>query len=110
MNEASLRQHTGGRLAALCAGMGLGAAAADHVRPLSEVFGDATNRPLNLAPASPSDIFDDHTRVEFCITFRQGRRTAAISGGARPGRIGPGGQSAGGDRIRRIVIRPARRR
>ncbi|MBZ3906020.1 tryptophan dimethylallyltransferase family protein [Streptomyces griseiscabiei] len=64
---------TAGQLDRLCEVVGIGAR--QRVAPqrvLSELLGPAAARPLADPPPSPSFVSDDHTPVEFSLTFPSG--------------------------------------
>ncbi|MEV4559961.1 tryptophan dimethylallyltransferase family protein [Kitasatospora sp. NPDC049285] len=65
--------HTVRQLLPLCAQAGLGAAdSAAYARALTEALGPVADRPLDLAPGTPSFLSDDHTPVEFSLSFAVG--------------------------------------
>jgi hypothetical protein len=67
--------HTTGQLLRLCEVSGLGGADADadaYARTLTELLGPVARRPLDLPPPTPSCLSDDHTPVEFSVSFAAG--------------------------------------
>ncbi|MCX4996968.1 tryptophan dimethylallyltransferase family protein [Streptomyces longwoodensis] len=66
----SLGGHTARQLLRLCEVVGLGGSdAAAYARVLLEALGPAAERPLDLPPAQPTFLSDDHTPVEFSLSF-----------------------------------------
>lgn len=65
----SLEDHLAGQLRRLCAVFGLGTVTDEYACLLSELLGPVAAQPLGAAPAWPSEIADDHTPVEYSITF-----------------------------------------
>ncbi|QFQ94977.1 prenyltransferase [Streptomyces phaeolivaceus] len=64
---------TAGQLGRLCDVVGIDARRRiAHQRVLSELLGPAAARPLAAPPPSPSFVADDHTPVEFSLTFPVG--------------------------------------
>jgi hypothetical protein len=64
---------TAGQLRRLCAVAGLGAADADsYGRTLLAALGPVAERPLHLPPADPTFLSDDHTPVEYSLSFTPG--------------------------------------
>ncbi|MFJ4481341.1 tryptophan dimethylallyltransferase family protein [Streptomyces longwoodensis] len=67
---ASLGGHTARQLLRLCEVAGLdGSDAAAYARVLLEALGPAAERPLDLPPPHLSFLSDDHTPVEFSLSF-----------------------------------------
>jgi DMATS type aromatic prenyltransferase len=65
--------HTAGQLLRLCEVAGLGTAdAAAYARTLTEVLDTGAWRSLDLPPPTPSFLSDDHTPVEFSVSFATG--------------------------------------
>ncbi|MFC8246163.1 tryptophan dimethylallyltransferase family protein [Streptomyces chartreusis] len=61
---------TAGQLGRLCDLVGIDAQRRTaHQRVLTDLLGPAADRPLTDPPASPSFVSDDHTPVEFSLTF-----------------------------------------
>ncbi|WP_217179102.1 tryptophan dimethylallyltransferase family protein [Streptomyces sp. AC495_CC817] len=68
-----LGHFTADQLGRLCEVAGIGARQrATHQRVLSELLGPAAALPLTDPPPSPSFVSDDHTPVEFSLTFPAG--------------------------------------
>ncbi|WP_418958910.1 tryptophan dimethylallyltransferase family protein [Streptomyces tritici] len=66
----TLGAHTAGQLLRLCETAGLGEhEAANHARTLIAALGPVADRPLDLPPADRSFLSDDHTPVEFSLSF-----------------------------------------
>lgn len=64
---------TAGQLGRLCDLVGIDAQRRTaHQRVLSDLLGPAADRPLADLPPSPSFVSDDHTPVEFSLTFPAG--------------------------------------
>lgn len=69
----TIGSHTTRQLLRLCEVAGLdGADAAAYARTLTEALGPVARRPLDLPPPTPSFLSDDHTPVEFSISFAAG--------------------------------------
>ncbi|MFC9324197.1 tryptophan dimethylallyltransferase family protein [Kitasatospora sp. NPDC057015] len=69
----TLGGHTAGQLLRLCEVAGLsGADAAGYAQVLTTALGPVSCRPLALASPSPSFLSDDHTPVEFSLSFEPG--------------------------------------
>lgn len=69
----TLGGHTARQLLRLCEVAGLGGADANaYARTLTEVLGPVARRRLDLPPPTPSFLSDDHTPVEFSISFAAG--------------------------------------
>ncbi|WP_327596706.1 tryptophan dimethylallyltransferase family protein [Streptomyces chartreusis] len=61
---------TAGQLGRLCDLVGIDAQRRTaHQRVLTDLLGPAADRPLTDPPAAPSFVSDDHTPVEFSLTF-----------------------------------------
>lgn len=70
---ATLGALTAGQLRRLCEVAGLDTADADaYGRALVTALGRVAGRPLDLPPASPTFLSDDHTPVEFSLSFTKG--------------------------------------
>ncbi|UIX32497.1 tryptophan dimethylallyltransferase family protein [Streptomyces sp. GQFP] len=68
---------TAGQLGRLCDLVGIdGARRTAHQRALAELLGPAAARPLAEPPPSQSSVSDDHTPVEFSLTFPTGTAAA----------------------------------
>ncbi|MEV0637471.1 tryptophan dimethylallyltransferase family protein [Streptomyces sp. NPDC050619] len=68
-----LGEFTAGQLGRLCDLVGIEAQQRSaHQRVLSDLLGPAAARPLADPPPSPSFVSDDHTPVEFSLTFPVG--------------------------------------
>lgn len=68
-----LGEFTAGQLGRLCDLVGIDAQRRTaHQRVLSDLLGPAAARPLADPPPSPSFVSDDHTPVEFSLTFPVG--------------------------------------
>src|SRR5205823_7443124 len=65
----SLEDHVAGQLRRLCAAVGLGSATDEYACLLSELLGPVSAWPLGTSPEWSSEISDDHTPVEYSITF-----------------------------------------
>ncbi|MEV0222850.1 tryptophanase [Streptomyces sp. NPDC050704] len=66
----SLGAFVAGQLQRLCHVAGLGQSDADgYVRVLTDSLGPAAERPLGLPPPYPTFLSDDHTPVEFSLSF-----------------------------------------
>jgi DMATS type aromatic prenyltransferase len=66
----TLGGRTAGQLLRLCEVAGLGAADSEiYARTLTEMLGTVAERPLDLPPATPTFLSDDHTPVEFSLAF-----------------------------------------
>ncbi|MFI9272058.1 tryptophan dimethylallyltransferase family protein [Kitasatospora sp. NPDC052896] len=69
----TLGGHTAGQLLRLCEAAGLGGAdATGYARTLTAALGPAAGRSLDLPPPTRSFLSDDHTPVEFSISFAAG--------------------------------------
>ncbi|MFE9773778.1 tryptophan dimethylallyltransferase family protein [Streptomyces sp. NPDC005931] len=69
----TLGAFTGGQLRGLCEVAGLSDADAEvYVQVLTEYLGPVAARPLDLPPPNPTFLSDDHTPVEFSLSFRAG--------------------------------------
>ncbi|MEN3586058.1 tryptophan dimethylallyltransferase family protein [Streptomyces sp. ZYX-F-203] len=69
----TLGDHTGGQLRRLCEVAGLSAAdAGSYARLLVDVLGPVADRPLTVPPPNRTFLSDDHTPVEFSLSFRPG--------------------------------------
>ncbi|MEV7212245.1 tryptophan dimethylallyltransferase family protein [Kitasatospora cineracea] len=65
--------HTTRQLLALCDLAGLGAAESTaYARAVNAALGPVAERPLGLPPGIPSFLSDDHTPVEFSLSFSPG--------------------------------------
>ncbi|GGV35993.1 prenyltransferase [Kitasatospora herbaricolor] len=70
----TLGAHTAGQLLRLCEVAGLNAAdAAGYAQVLTTALGPVARRPLALPAPSRSFLSDDHTPVEFSLSFEPGR-------------------------------------
>lgn len=66
----TLGGHTARQLLRLSEVVGLGAEDAEvYARTLTEMLGPVAERPLDLPPATPTFLSDDHTPVEFSLAF-----------------------------------------
>src|SRR5205823_6529724 len=65
----SLEDHVCGQLRFLGSAVGLDAVTDDYACLLSELLGPAAAHPLGVPPVWSSEISDDHTPVEYSITF-----------------------------------------
>ncbi|MCT7355175.1 prenyltransferase [Streptomyces sp. 15-116A] len=73
----TLGAFTGGQLRRLCAVAGLSEADADtYAQVLSDALGPVAGRPLDLPPPSRTFLSDDHTPVEYSLSFRPGSAPA----------------------------------
>ncbi|MET9613639.1 tryptophan dimethylallyltransferase family protein [Kitasatospora indigofera] len=94
----TLGGHTAGQLLRLCEVAGLGGAdAAGYARVLTTALGPVALRPLAQPAPSRSFLSDDHTPVEFSLSFEQGQAPSlrvllepggGVGGLARSGRSG----------------------
>ncbi|GHF90261.1 tryptophan dimethylallyltransferase family protein [Streptomyces griseosporeus] len=76
-NPGTLGSLTAGQLRRLCAVAGLGPAAADgYARTLVGALGPVADRPLDLPPVTPTFLSDDHTPVEYSLSFTPGAAPA----------------------------------
>ncbi|GLW53362.1 prenyltransferase [Kitasatospora phosalacinea] len=65
--------HTARQLLALCELVGLDAGeSAGYARALTDALGPVVHRSLDLPPAVPTFLADDHTPVEFSLSFSPG--------------------------------------
>lgn len=71
-SSRTLRQHTGRQLRSLCDELGLEDVTEGCVRLLRDLVGRAGSRPIAEPALWPSFIADDHTPVEFSLSFEQG--------------------------------------
>ncbi|MFF9276021.1 tryptophan dimethylallyltransferase family protein [Streptomyces griseosporeus] len=68
---------TAGQLRRLCAVAGLDPADADgYARTLVGALGPVADRPLDLPPVTPTFLSDDHTPVEYSLSFTPGAAPA----------------------------------
>ncbi|MFF9620577.1 tryptophan dimethylallyltransferase family protein [Streptomyces griseosporeus] len=68
---------TAGQLRRLCGIAGMDPADADaHGRTLLRALGPVADRPLDLPPVTPTFLSDDHTPVEFSLSFTPGAAPA----------------------------------
>jgi hypothetical protein len=68
---------TAGQLHRLCTVTGLGPDDADdYARTLLRALGPVADRPLDLPPATPTFLSDDHTPVEYSLSFTPGASPA----------------------------------
>ncbi|MFF9063271.1 tryptophan dimethylallyltransferase family protein [Streptomyces sp. NPDC014882] len=97
----TLGGHTARQLLGLCEVVGLSAHDAGvYARTLTAMLGAAAERPLDLPPPNPTFLSDDHTPVEFSLSFVPGAAPAlrvllepgCAAGG--PARNGPAGLRA----------------
>ncbi|MDH6132918.1 DMATS type aromatic prenyltransferase [Kitasatospora sp. MAA4] len=73
LTAQTLGSHTAGQLLRLCEVVGLGeAAAAGYAQTLTAALGPTAMRPLGLGSGSSSFLSDDHTPVEFSLSFAPG--------------------------------------
>ncbi|MEV4227958.1 tryptophan dimethylallyltransferase family protein [Streptomyces bobili] len=72
VNDTPLGEHVRGQLLRLCGVAGL--TDLDGIRglPLPDLLGPAARRPLTAGPPSPSFVCDDHSPVEFSLSFTAG--------------------------------------
>ncbi|USQ84394.1 prenyltransferase [Streptomyces phaeoluteigriseus] len=94
----TLGGHTSRQLRNLCEIVGLTAHDGEvYARTLTEMLGAAAERPLDLPPPNPTFLSDDHTPVEFSLSFVPGAAPTlrvllepgcAAGGLARNGRLG----------------------
>ena len=94
----TLGGHTTRQLRNLCETVGLGDRDREvYARTLTEMLGAAADRPLDLPPPNPTFLSDDHTPVEFSLSFVPGAAPAlrvllepgcAAGGLAQNGRLG----------------------
>ncbi|MFJ4691156.1 tryptophan dimethylallyltransferase family protein [Streptomyces sp. NPDC088766] len=94
----TLGGHTSRQLLGLCEVVGLTAHDAEvYARTLTAMLGAAAERPLDLPPPNPTFLSDDHTPVEFSLSFVPGAAPAlrvllepgcAAGDLARNGRLG----------------------
>jgi tryptophanase len=80
----SLGDHACGQLRRLCSVVGLDAVTEGYACLLSELLGPAAAQPLGTSPVWPSEISDDHTPVEYSMTF-DADRMAKLRFLAEPG-------------------------
>src|SRR6478609_1981999 len=65
--------HTGRQLLSLCELVGLDTGeSAEYTRALTDALGPVVRRSLDLPPAVPTFLSDDHTPVEFSLSFSPG--------------------------------------
>ncbi|WP_245194578.1 tryptophan dimethylallyltransferase family protein [Kitasatospora phosalacinea] len=65
--------HTGRQLLSLCELVGLDSGvSAGYARALTDALGPVVRRSLDLPPAAPTFLSDDHTPVEFSLSFSPG--------------------------------------
>ncbi|MFJ6983362.1 MULTISPECIES: tryptophan dimethylallyltransferase family protein [unclassified Streptomyces] len=93
--SGTLGGHTAGQLLRLADVVGLGTDDAGvYARTLTEMLGGAAERPLHLPPPNPTFLSDDHTPVEFSLSFTQGEdptlRMLVEPGCDAPGRAANG--------------------
>ena len=69
-----LGDHAGRQLRRLCAALGLGAVDGVYTALLRDLLGPAAARAVSAAPAWESAISDDHTPVEYSVTFDMDQR------------------------------------
>ncbi|GGU16557.1 tryptophan dimethylallyltransferase family protein [Streptomyces daghestanicus] len=104
----ALGAFTGAQLRGLCAVAGLsGTDARIYAGVLAEALGPLSRRPLDLPPADPTFLSDDHTPVEFSLSFRAGA-DPALRVLVEPG-WGAGGPARNGRRGLAAVRAMARR-
>ncbi|MEU8530674.1 MULTISPECIES: tryptophan dimethylallyltransferase family protein [Streptomyces] len=73
----TLGGHTAGQLLRLCEVAGLGPDDAEsYAHTLVDALGPAAERPLDLPPPTLTYLSDDHTPVEFSLSFTQGEAPA----------------------------------
>jgi len=104
----TLGGHTARQLLRLCEVAGLsGADAAGYAKTLTTALGPIAGRPLALPSANRSFLSDDHTPVEFSLSFQPGT-APALRVLLEPG-SGVGGLAQGGRAGLRVVRELARR-
>jgi DMATS type aromatic prenyltransferase len=96
-HAGTLGGHTAGQLRRLCAVAGLGPADTGvYEEVLRSVLGTAAERPLDLPPPSRTFLSDDHTPVEFSLSFTAGAAPALrvlLEPGCGAGSLGRGGRA-----------------
>ncbi|MFI6333952.1 tryptophan dimethylallyltransferase family protein [Streptomyces sp. NPDC050535] len=99
---------TAGQLVRLCDVVGLSASDAEvYARVLIDTLGPLAERPLDLPPPSDSFLSDDHTPVEFSLSFLPGA-APALRLLLEPG-CGAGGLPQNGSTGLRVIRELARR-
>lgn len=99
---------TAGQLNRLCAAAGLGPGdTRGYVEAVVAALGDVAARPLDLPPATPTFLSDDHSPVEYSLSFTPGRAPVLrvlLDPGGGEGDLARGGR-AGLDVVRGLARR-----
>lgn len=76
LTSPTLRHHTDRQLRSLCGELGLADITEEYIELLHDLVGPAGAQPIAGPARWPSFIADDHTPVEFSISFERGRPPA----------------------------------